>query len=333
MAIKMKDIAKIAGVNISTVSRALNNDSTLSEDLKKRIIEIANKYNYKRRNTTTKNVSYVIDKRFFSLTSHFYNGVIEGIEEELKKNGYNFQFNSLEPNQFDLGNINIKNISGMIITSCYHDDFILKVKEVGIPIVLVDYYLPTENISAVLIDNVDGVIKGIEYLSSLGHKRIAYLKGDISEIGSNDRFIGFKKAVEMFNLDQDESLIIESDFSIKSAYEAMTNFLNSCKNIPTAVMAVNDIVAIGAMEAIKKKKLRIPNDICVLGFDDIDLASEVIPSLSTMHVRKNTIGRLAVQRLLEIVNGKQIDFDKILVKPKLVIRESTRKQLESEKIK
>ncbi len=80
----------------------------------------------------------------------------------------------------------------MIITSCYHDDFIMEVIKTGIPVVLVDYYLPTEDINSVLIDNVDGIIKGMRYLSSLGHRRVAYLTGDINEIGSRDRFSGYQ---------------------------------------------------------------------------------------------------------------------------------------------
>ncbi len=138
---------------------------TISSDVKNRIRDIAQKNNFKKRLTKVRNISYVIDKRFFFLTSHFYNRVIEGIEEEVKKHGYVFQFNSLDPNQFSLKNINIKNLSGMIITSCYHDDFIMEVIKTGIPVVLVDYYLPTEDINSVLIDNGDGIIKGIRYLS------------------------------------------------------------------------------------------------------------------------------------------------------------------------
>ncbi len=325
MSITMKEIARIAGVNVSTVSRALNNESTISSDVKRRIIHIAQKNNYKRRRQAGKNISYVIDKRFFHLTSHFYNRVIEGIEEELKNNNLIFRFNSLDPEEFSLTKINVNNLAGMIITSCYHDDFIIEVKKLGIPIVLVDYYLPTEDISSVLIDNIDGIIKGMRYLAGLGHKRIAYLKGDVNEIGSYDRFIGYRRAVQMFGLHDDENLIVDCDFSIKGAYSAMKRFLESAVDYPTAVFAVNDIVAIGAMEAIKEKNLSIPEDICVLGFDDIDLANEVIPRLSTMHVRKRTIGKLAVQRLLQLIGNEETEYSKILVSPVLCERESTKR--------
>ncbi len=105
----------------------------------------------------------------------------------------------------------------------------------------------------------------------------------------------------------------------------MKNFLSKRSDYPSAVFAVNDIVAIGAMEAIKEKNLRIPDDISVLGFDNIDLSNETIPPLSTIHVRKRTMGRLAVQRLFRIVNSENIEYNKILVSPVLIERESTKK--------
>jgi LacI family transcriptional regulator len=319
----MKQIAEMAGVNISTVSRALNNDKAISAEVKRRIHDIASAHNYRRRRTISNTISYVIDKRFFLLTSHFYNRIIEGIEGEVKKNGFAFQFNSLEPNQFVMGNINVKNIAGMIVTSWYHDDFIKEVKKIGVPLMLVDYYLPTEDIPAVLSDKIDGVIKAIEYLHTLGHQRIAYLQGDITVLGSKDRLVGYRRAVEMFGLDTDADLVIPCDFKIKSAYQAMKEFLARTSEPPTAVMGDNDIVAMGAMEAIKEAGHKIPDDISVIGFDDIDLASEVIPHLSTMHVKKRTMGQLAVQRLLEIIDNKELAYNKVVLKPTLVVREST----------
>ena len=319
----MKEIARIAGVNISTVSRALNNDRAISEEVKQRIGAIAEQHDYKRRKVTGRNVLYVIDKRFFVLTSHFYNRVIQGIEEEVRKRGYVFQFGSLEPDQFTLGSLDIRNIAGMIVTSWYHDDFIREVHRIGVPMVLVDYYLPTRDISAILPDKMDGIAKGVEYLASLGHRRIAYLKGDTTAQGGADRLLGFHRAVKMFGLDPDGNLLIDCDLTIKSAYEATKGFLQATAEPPTAMMAANDIVAMGAMEAIKEQQLKIPEDISVLGFDDIELASQVIPHLSTMHVRKRTMGRLAVRRLMEIIAGKTVEYSKIVLEPTLVVREST----------
>ena len=211
----------------------------------------------------------------------------------------------------------------MIITSCYHDEFISEVKRFDVPMVLIDYYIPTERISAVLVDNIDGVFTAVSHLASLGHRRITYMKGDVSDIGVRDRLTGFKRAVESLGLHDDPGLVIGSDFGITNGYSAMKELLASALRAPTAVMCANDMLAIGAMEALKERGLAVPGDVSVMGFDDVDLASEVIPNLSTMNIPKQTMGRLAVERLMEIIRGERIEFDKIVVTPRLVIRDST----------
>lgn len=324
--INMKFISEKMGVNVSTVSRALNNDPAISQELKAKIIEFSNKHGYKKRKSKVDHLLYIIDKNFFSSTSQFYNRIIEGIEEESKKYNLIFNFNALNSDKYTAENLNINfnKVAGVIITGSYHDDFIIEIKKMNIPIVLVDYYLPTENINSILIDNIDGIIIGIKYLSSLGHKKIGYLTGDYkNDIGSNDRFLGYLRAVEMFGLDKNDSLIINCDFSITSAYESMKSFLQNNKSYPTALMAVNDMVAIGAMEAIKEFGSKIPNDISILGFDDIALSNEIIPKLSTMHVKKKTMGRLVVKKLVKILGNEDLEFTKTILSPELLIREST----------
>ena len=324
----MKYISEKMDVNISTVSRALNNSQNISSEVKNEVIEFANKYHYQKRKLKANNILYIIDKILFSSANQFFNRLIEGIEEESKNNNLFFSFNTLTYSKSSIYNLNVNlnKVAGIIISGCYHDDFILEAKKLNIPIVLIDYYLPTENISSVLIDNTDGVIIGIKYLSALGHKRIGFLPTDYkNDIGMGHRLIGYHRAVEMFNLEKDENLIINSDFTMDSAYVAMKKFLLSNKNYPTAIMGANDMVAIGASKAIMDQRLKIPQDISVLGFDDIPLSAEVRPKLSTLHVRKKTMGILAVKRLIKIIKGEDIELNKIIIRPELLIRESTSK--------
>ncbi len=118
------------------------------------------------------------------ITSHFYNRVIEGIEEELRDRSYNFRFNCLDPENFLIENIGPEKFAGMIVTSVYHEDFFEQIRNLGIPIVLLDSYFPHGYIDSVLVDNVAGVVEGLNYLKSLGHRRIAYIAGDVNDIGS-----------------------------------------------------------------------------------------------------------------------------------------------------
>ena len=323
MSITMKKIAEIAKVNISTVSRALNNDTSISENVKQRILEIADQHDYKRRIALKTNITYMIDKRFFLMSSNFYNRIIESIENEVKKQGYAFHLSFVEPQRFVVTNMNVKNTAGIIITSWQYDEFIQELMMTGIPVILVDFYQPNKNIVSILSDKIDGVFTAIEYLASIGHRRVLYLQGDSSLWGSRDRYIGYKRAVEIFGLDDEEGLVIDCDISISGAYKAMNSFFDSAEKFPTAIMGANDIVAIGAMEAIKERGLKIPDDISVFGYDDIDLAREVVPKLSTMRVEKQRMGRLAVQQLMNMINNNISEFDKIIIKPSLVVREST----------
>ncbi len=127
----------------------------------------------------------------------------------------------------------------------------------------------------------------------------------------------------MYSLEKTENLVIYCDFSLSSAREAVEKYLNETKILPTAIMAGNDMVAIGAMEAIKSRNLSIPEEISVLGFDDIDLSNEVVPRLSTMHVSKKIMGKVAVNHLLNNEFNVHEGSMKILLKPELLERNST----------
>jgi len=326
MGVTMNDIARKLNLSIATVSRALSGKAdTVAEETRKTIFEAVEKYGYRKRKTVGKSVAFVIDKDSFNLSSQFYAQIISGIEEELIKCKYYFHFNSVEHEKFDLTkiNLNFNDLAGIIMVGVYHDDFVLQLKHIDIPLVLLDYYIPTEDIYTVLIDNADGILKACKHLSSLGHSRIAYLSGDSVETSAQDRLYGFRRSQEIFGLDADQDLVIMNCKSrIDEGFEAMNAILN-LSNLPTAVVAYNDLIAVGAMDAIKQRRLAIPQDISIVGFDDIGLASEVNPSLTTVHVPKRTMGIMAVQSLLQIIKRKEKPVKKMLVPTRLVVRDTT----------
>jgi LacI family transcriptional regulator len=326
MAVTMNEIANKLNLSIATVSRALSGKAdTVSEETRKAIFEAVEKYGYHKRRIIGKSVAFVIDKDSFNLSSQFYAQIISGIEEELIRSKYYFHFNSIEREKFDLTkiNLNFNDLAGVIMVGVYHDDFVLKLKHIEIPLVLLDYYIPTEDIHTVLIDNADGILKACKYLSSLGHTRVAYLSGDSVETSAQERLYGFRRSQEMFGLDGDRDLVVMNCKSrMDEGFTAMNGILDMDR-LPTAVLAYNDLIAVGAMDAIKQRGLSIPKDISVVGFDDIGLASEVNPFLTTIHVPKRRMGIMAVQSLLQIIRGKQEPAKKILVPTRLVVRDST----------
>ena len=326
MAVTMNEIAKYLNLSVATVSRALSGSAdTVSEETRKAIFDAVEKFGYRKRRTIGKSVAFVIDKDSFSLSSQFYARVISGIEEELIRNKYFFHFNSIEKEKFDLSkiNLNFNDLAGVIMVGVYHDDFVLKLRHTEIPMVLLDYYIPTENMPAVLIDNVDGILKACKYLASLGHRRIAYLSGDGVETSAQERLYGYRRARELFGFVNEPGLIVKDCRSrVDEGFKATIDLLKR-KPYPTAILAYNDLIAIGAMDAIKQQGLSIPKDISVVGFDDISLASEVNPPLTTVHVPKRTLGILAVRKLLKILKEKEEAVQKSLIPTNLIIRKST----------
>ncbi|MGA2974591.1 MAG: LacI family DNA-binding transcriptional regulator [Spirochaetia bacterium] len=326
MAVTMNEIAKQLNISIATVSRALSGKSdAVSEETRKAIFEFVEKHGYLKRKSVGTNVAFVIDKYSFDLSSQFYARIISGIEEELIRHKYYFHFNSVDKESFDLAKINLdfSGLAGVIMVGVYHDDFVLKLRRLEVPMILIDYYIPTEDIPAVLIDNTDGILKACKHLASLGHRRVAYLSGDAVETSAHERLFGFQRAVTTYGLDRDPTLVVENCKSrIDEGFRAMAGLLRM-GNPPSAVVAYNDLIAVGAMDAIKQAGLAIPEDVSIVGFDDIQLAAEVNPPLSTIHVPKKAMGMIAARNLVDIIKRRDNDPHKTLVPTSLVIRGST----------
>ncbi|HUX21523.1 MAG TPA: substrate-binding domain-containing protein, partial [Spirochaetia bacterium] len=233
--------------------------------------------------------------------------------------------NSVESEGFDLAkiNLNFSDLAGVIMVGIYHEDFVLKLQNMELPMVLVDENIPSEDIQTVLIDNTDGIIRACKFLAELGHKRVAYLSKEKNEASAYERYYGFKHSCELFGFDKDEALVAETQMRIDSAFESMMSILDRVAEPPTAVLAYNDIIALGAMAAIHQRGLSIPGDVSVVGFDDIRLARESVPPLTTVHVPKRLMGAVAVQRLLHVIQGRNEPLHKVLIPTRLKVREST----------
>jgi len=326
MPVTMNEIAKQLNISTATVSRALSgNPDTVSEETRTAVFELVEKHGYLKRRSVCTNVAFVIDKYSFDLSSQFYAGIICGIEEELERHKYYFHFNSVDRDRFDLAKINLDfaSLAGVIMVGVYHDDFVLKLRCLHVPMVLIDYYIPTEDIPSVLIDNTDGMLKACKHLAQLGHRRVAFLSGESVETSAHERLLGFQLAVSAFGLERDPALVVENCKSrIDEGFRAMAGLLRT-GNPPSAVVAYNDLIAVGAMDAIKHAGIRIPEDISVVGFDDIHLAAEVNPPLSTISVPKKTMGMMAARRLVDVIKRKEDTPYKTLVPTSLVIRRST----------
>lgn len=325
----IRDIAKAANVSLSTVSKALNNRHDVSQGTRRRILDIADELNFHAstfgkglKNKRTENIGVIFcrESRPLSLNP-FYSRVLEGIEAELAINNYNLVLHLL-PEVYH-GEypkmLKERHVDGVVLVGVLQENFIHQLSNDKIPTILVDPKFATDNFSQILIDNEHGAFLATQYLIKHGHTKIAFISGDLDRESFRQRFIGFKKAMNHHRLK------VEQDYvqigGLEEGYEQV-DALVKMKDRPTAIFATNDLNAIYGYKAIKDNGLHIPEDISMVGFDDIAMAKMTTPPLTTIRVYKEEMGSIAVRILLKIVKKTIINPITTLVPIRLIERDS-----------
>jgi DNA-binding LacI/PurR family transcriptional regulator len=340
LAVTIHDVAREAGVSLSTVSRVFNNKGNISNETKEKVIAVAAKLGYRPRsykrqeNTDKKNIGIIFSKRLSNLihdSFSFYSQVMAGVEEILIPHNYEIFFRTISGKaKEDAVVINeiIKDekIAGLILTGYdIEREIILKIKKGNLPLVLTDNEVLDENIDCVVNDNVSGARKIVKHLISLGHQRIAFCGGPLSHNSLNERYQGYKQALKEAGLEINRQWVFfcEPSFNIEDGYNAALKIFTNPTPIPTAVFAANDPIALGVMKAIKELGYRIPEEISVAGFDDIPTAEHTAPALTTVRISNNELGVLAGKRLHELIHGVNPKPIKIVMSVDPVLRDST----------
>ncbi|MBN1406624.1 MAG: LacI family DNA-binding transcriptional regulator [Calditrichaceae bacterium] len=307
----IKEIARKANVSTATVSKALNSRHDVSAETRRRILEIAKSHNFvpsasakNLKLQRTENIGVIFCRESQPLSGNpFYSRVLEGIEAESAINNYNLVLHLL-PNEYRdtlPKMIREKQVDGLILVGVMSEDFIRRLAEVKIICVLVDPKIHLENMSQVLIDNEHGAFQATQYLINFGHKRIGFISGDLERLSFNLRLKGYRKALKYNGIEFDERLIVTG--GIEKGYDHTTQLLQ-LESRPTAIFSANDINAIFGYKAISDAGLKIPDDISVIGFDDIELSKISNPPLSTMRVYKEEMGSIAVRVLLQMMRNE-----------------------------
>ena len=264
------------------------------------------------------------------ITSSFFSTILSSIEECASQNNYNILMCNISENlNKELKYLNIFNemrVDGIILMHERVNNSIYEfLNKLDIPVVLssakpLDLMFPSVNIN----DN-RASYDATNYLISLGHKKIALIGGYMEDISTGkNRFCGYKKALEANDIILNEEYVKQGNYKLQDGYKLMEELLR-CKDIPTAVFAVSDDMAVGAMNCILDNGLRVPDDISIVGFDDSNLASMVRPRLTTVHQPISEIGTMSVEILLNIINSQEILIDEVVLNHKLVVRDSCQK--------
>jgi len=325
----IKDVAKLAEVHPSTVSRVINNDPRISEKTKDKVLLIIKKLGYTpnaiARGLKTKR-TFTLGMLIPDITNPFFAEIARGVEDAANKNNFNVILcntdDKLKKEKTYLEILREKRVDGLILgTAHIRDKSILELEKIKFPYMLVSRNIEGLDKNCIIVDDVEGGMMATEYLIKLGHRRIAHITGPIKTRSALNRLKGYQLAFKKHKIEYNDELVGEGDFRIKGGYQAMKKFLK-LPEPPTAIFAANDLLALGAMQAIQKKKYHIPEDFCIIGFNDISLASFVYPPLTTIRQPMQEMGALAVKMLLKIIEDGEFNQKKVTLKPKLIIRES-----------
>jgi LacI family transcriptional regulator len=333
MDIKMSDIAKMAAVSKSTVSRALKNDSRVKEETKNKILKIARKYNYQPNKVAqalaennTKIIAVMLPSAPRSVSDPFFLEFLHGINNIAYQMGYSLSIPPVESENFaSFKKINQNlNVDGVILTEPQLNDPRIKyLKENNIPFVFNGNPMAGEDIAWVDTDNQQGAFQAVDYLVKKGHQKIAAVTGPLDLIAGKYRLEGYYQALRKNKIEIKRDWIIESDFTEKGAYLAAKDLIKYHKEI-TAVFAANDLMALGISKSLKDAGLKIPQDISLIAYDSIKLGEYIDPPLTTIENTSQQKGEKAVELLIKLIEGKKIKSKQILFPPELIIRDSVR---------
>lgn len=326
--IKLQDIAVKAGVSVNTVSRALRDKSDVGENTRKTIIKLARELGYAiPEQVPAPNRNLLIGVLIQDILNPFYANIVQGIESVLWQKRANFLFQCSyrqESKEQDiLAFFSQQPVDGLLITSVVNpEQVIAHLKHSRLPTIFLSQHFEQYAVDYVINDNYEGALLAVEHLINLGHTQIAYLAGLESQSNA-ERFRGYQRALATAGIPVNPWLIRASDSTIESGYYVMKSLLQSDVKL-TAVFAYNDLIALGAIRAIKEANLRIPADLSVVGYDDIVFAEFSEIPLTTVHQPTMEIGRKAAELLFEkIAAGPGPQPVQIVLKPYLAIRGTT----------
>jgi len=328
----IKDIARLANVSNATVSRVINNYPYINRKTKEKVLEIISKTDYQpnalARSLVTKK-SGMIGVIVWDLASPFFSEIVREIGNECREKNYQPIFCSTDGNdkiQSEYIELLLqKNIEGFIIATAHlRDPQIEKLVLKGYPpVVLIDRRLHTELADYVSVDNVEGAYLATKHLIDHGHKRIACISGPDNSSSGLERLEGYKKALTENNIPIDPTFIFPGNFLRTGGYKAAEKIVSLKEKRPSAIFCSNDFMALGMLEFFGKQKIKVPQDIALVGFDDISIASLNFIQLSTIDSMKIDVVKNAISILMKkISNPDDGTHYSIKIKPKLIIRNS-----------
>jgi LacI family transcriptional regulator len=334
-----KDIARLANVSQSTVSRMLSGSTQVSPEVRQRILDAIEQTGYEpdiAARGLVKRVSRTIALTLFTDTiglafsklveppCYFYLGILAAVEREVVTAEYDLLFPSRPLKRIStyVQSLKKRKVAGVImIAPQTSDERIQVLLDADLPTVFLDAYGQKPHTTYVTADNISGCREAVEHLCQLGHRRIALLTGTLTHLGGTERLLGCQRAMAQAGLALDPDLIRQADWDVEEAYRSTLSLLDEHPDI-TAIIAASDPMAMGALRALHERGLNVPRDISLIGFDDANFSAYLPPPLTTVRPDRDSMGKSAVQALLSLIAGER-NIPPIIVPTRLIVRAST----------
>lgn len=322
--IRQQDIASLLGVSISTVSLALRNAPQVADETKIMIRETASQLGYRlpptdlKQHNQVKCISYISSN---TADDHFYGKILNGVEASCRQHNITLHYSHLQEIN-DRALNDYLETDGLLLVGSTNPDVVMQLKALNRPMVLVDSNQHQMGLDRVVTENQGSVFQIVFKLFDWGYRKIAFMHGPEGHPSFVERWLGYRTAMEALRLETNEIICDEAQpnyvtHAIQESWAKQNGTLNF-----DAIIVFNDCAAIEVQQAIKNLGLRIPEDIAVVGFDDIDISNLIHPSLTTLHVDRERLGRAGLERLLFRIHNPHTPTVSIAIDPTLVIRQS-----------
>lgn len=331
----IKDVARKAGLALSTVSLVINNSGYVSEKARKKVLKAVEELGYHPSRAarglaskTSGNIGFILSEDHFSLAEPFYTKIFLGTEFEARNHNYYIILTTVgtrfrEPT--DVPRFLLEhNVDGVIIAGRVNEKLIAYVERMGLPLVLVDFAIPRKQYSSIQIDNQKGACLAVEHLVRLGHRDIGFVGGDITHPSIAARYTAFRDCLADHDITPNPYLVVAElpGTAVQDGVDGLKAILDRGGH-PTALFAANDAIAIGCMQHARQRGIRIPQDVSLVGFDDIETSAHLDPPLTTIRVMKEELGAAAVRTLVQTVKTRSTTTMTVHVPVELIVRGST----------
>lgn len=327
--VTIEDVAAEAGVSFGTVSRVINNDAHVRAETRERVLKAMERLGFvvnRQARSLAKGQTNIIGLLVPDVGTAYIGEIIRGIDAELTVHGkdliiYTTHRTAAKEANY-IANLATGMVDGVLLVLPRNPaDYVGTLTQRNFPFVLIDHQGTGRDCPAVGATNWQGAYEATEYLIKLGHRRIGFITGWMDLGCAQDRLDGYRVALRMNHIPEAPELIYEGTFAQLDGYIGASTLLD-LPEPPTAIFVSNDVMAMGAMDAIRNRGLRVPDDISVLGFDDIPQAALVRPALTTVQQPLEKMGRMAAQMLLDRLKNPGKKIERIELPTKLIIRES-----------